>query len=94
MANNRKTTRGRKQNEEFTKFEGTQVRTRKQVVYSEPQRILKERYLSPKGEILLNSGLIQRGMITKEQIWEKYGKNRYIDNPNAKPVKTITHVLT
>ena len=80
MANNRKTTRGRKR--------------LVQVIYSEPQRILKERYLSPKGKILLNSGLIQEGVITEKQIWEKYGKNRYTNNPNAKPVKTITHVLT
>ena len=89
MANNRQATRGRKQNEEFTIIDNNIVRARKQVVYSEPQRILKEKYLSHKGERLLREGLI-----TKELAWTKYGKNRYIDNPNAKPVKVITHILT
>ena len=89
MANNRKTTRGRKQNEEFTKFEGTQVRARKQVVYSEPRRIFKERYIT---DHMLEKA-IRMGM-SKKKALEVYGKNRYIDNPNAKPVKTITHILT
>ena len=89
MANNRKTTRGRKQNEEFTIIDNNIVRTRKQVVYSEPQRILKERYIT---DHMLEKA-IKMGM-SKKKALEVYGKNRYIDNPNAKPVKTITHVLT
>jgi len=56
MANNRQTTSGRQ--------------TRKQIVMSEPSRILVGDYISPSG----------------------IRKNRYKPNPNAKPVKTITHI--
>ena len=75
MANNRKTTRGRKR--------------LVQVIYSEPQRILKERYIT---DHMLEKA-IRMGM-SKKKALEVYGKNRYTDNPNAKPVKTIIHVLT
>ena len=61
---------------------------RKQVVYSEPQRILKEKYLSPKGKRLFADAKTKE---EKDFIWKLYGKNRYILNPNAKPIKTITH---
>ncbi len=57
-----------------------------QVIYSEPKKIFKERYLSPKGKMLLKTG-----QITKEEAWNWYGKNRYTSNPNAKPVGSITH---
>lgn len=84
MANNRKTTRGRK----------NQI----QIIYSEPQWILKERYLSPKGKKLLDKlqtmyeSLKDNGYIQSSiQIWNKYGKNRYQLNPNAKLIKIIVH---
>ena len=70
MANNRKTTNGR----------------RNQVVYSEPQKLFVEKYLSPKGKRLL-----MNKEITKTEAWLKYGKNRYRINPNARPVKVIKH---
>lgn len=57
-----------------------------QIVYSESKKVLIEQYLSPKGDRLL-----KEGKITKEVAWEKYGKNRYRDNPDAKPVKMIVH---
>lgn len=28
----------------------------------------------------------------KEEIWAKYGKNKYIDNPKAEPIFQIKHV--
>ena len=73
MANNRKNK---------VRIDGKRI----QIVYSKPQRILKENYLTPKGKRLLDNG-----EITKEEAWEKYGKNRYEDNPNAKPIGTIIH---
>lgn len=71
MANNRQATRSRI----------------KQVVYSEPRKVFKEKYLTEKGQDLLN-----RGLISKKEAWNKYGKKRYTINPDAKPVKVITHV--
>jgi hypothetical protein len=72
MANNRKTTRGRK----------------KQVVYSEPQRIFKERYIT---DHCLERGI--REGLSRKQALDTYGKNRYITNPNAVPIKTIYHIV-
>ena len=72
MANNRKTTRGRK----------NQI----QIVYSEPRRIFKERYIT---DHMLEKA-IRQGLSKKEAL-SKYGKNRYVNNPNAVPVKTIIH---
>lgn len=59
-----------------------------QVVYSEPRKVFKEKYLSPKGEELLSLGLIE-----KKEAWKKYGKNRYTVNPKAKPVNIIFHQI-
>lgn len=60
-----------------------------QVLYSEAPKIFKEKYLSPKGKRLISQhGLTKK---QKEEIWKKYGKNRYIPNPNAKPIGFIIH---
>lgn len=59
---------------------------RQQTIYSEPKRIFVEKYLTPKGKKLLANK-----EISKEDAWEKYGKNRYKDNPNAVPIGTVTH---
>jgi hypothetical protein len=72
MANNRKPTRGRKDV--------------KQTIYSEPQRILKERYIT---DHMLEKAI--RNGLTKKEALAKYGKNRYVTNPNAKPIKVIFH---
>lgn len=93
MANNRKTTRGRKGQIITTIILDKKANIMKrvtgikQIIYSEPRRILVERYLSPKGTRLLKTK-----EITKKEVWEKYGKNRYALNVNAKPVKVIAHV--
>lgn len=50
-----------------------------QIVYSEAQKLFKEKYLSPKGKRLFAKS-------KKDLIWKLYGKNRYTVNPNAKPV--------
>jgi hypothetical protein len=72
MANNRKT------------FNGRKIIRKKQLVYSEPQYIQKEKYLTPKGKKLLTK-------VNKKEIWEKYGKIRYKLNSNAKVIKVIYH---
>ncbi len=61
-----------------------------QVVYSEPRKILKEKYLSPKGKRLFANAKTKD---EKEFVWNRYGKNRYIKNKNAKPIKTIKHYI-
>ena len=61
-------------------------RRKDQVVYSEPRKIFVKKYLTPKGQ-----GLLLSKQITKKEAWEKYGKNRYKINPNAKPIKMISH---
>ena len=59
-----------------------------QEVYSEPQYILKERYLTPHMlSISAEEGLSHKQALTK------YGKNRYAINPNAVVMKTIKHIL-
>jgi hypothetical protein len=88
MANNRKTTPGRKHNEGYERFEGTLVKVREQVVMSEPQYIFKERYITER--------MLERASkegLTKKQALAKFGKNRYAFNPNAKPLKTIIHYV-
>lgn len=67
---------------------GSQVRI--QVIYSEPRKVLKEKYLTPKGKRLLSSA---KTKAQKEVIWAKYGKNRYTINPNAKPIGQINHLV-
>lgn len=63
-------------------------RTLKQIVYSQPRKVLIGKYISAKG-----LRLIQEGVLTKEQADKKYGRNRYGINPDAKPIRTITHKL-
>ena len=63
------------------------LKGRKQVIYSEPRKLFKERYLTSKGAKLL---LLKQ--ISKEEAWKKYGKNRYRINPNAKTIKVINHL--
>ncbi len=64
--------------------------SRVQVVYSGPKRIFKERYLTKKGKELMFSAVSKKD---KDAIWAKYGKNKYIDNPDAKPVFQLTHLV-
>ena len=64
------------------------VISKPQIIYSEPRKTFKEKYLSPKGELLIKSA---KTKAEKDAIWAKYGKNRYTINPNAKPIKTIVH---
>jgi hypothetical protein len=59
-----------------------------QIVYSEPKYILKERYVT---DYMLEKA-IRNGM-SKAEALDKYGKNRYMINPNAIPLKEIKHVL-
>lgn len=63
---------------------------KKQIVYSEKRYILKERYLSPKGKLLLVSA---KTKAEKKAVWDKYGKNRYMLNPKARPVNVIIHYV-
>ncbi len=62
--------------------------SRVQVVYSGPKRIFKEKYLTKKGKELMLTATTKK---EKEAIWAKYGKNKYVDNPKAKPVFELTH---
>jgi len=64
------------------------VAARKQVVFSKPRKIFKEKYLSPKGKRLILSATTKEG---KKIIWKMYGKNRYKINPDARPIKEIIH---
>ncbi len=62
-------------------------KSRKQMVWSQPRYIRKgERYMTKKGKSLLASGLI-----SEKEAWLKYGKNRYVLNPNAVLIKIIRH---
>lgn len=88
MANNRKTTNGRQKVKMTYLKNGINVTSKgtPQTVYSEPRRVFKEKYLTPKGKRLLANK-----EISKKEAWEKYGKKRYTINPNAKPIKVIVH---
>lgn len=58
-----------------------------QIVYSEKLRIKsKKRYLTKSIE-----KKVLNGELTRKQALAKYGKFRYTINPNAKPIKCITH---
>ena len=59
-----------------------------QTIYSEPRKIFVKRYLTEKGVRLVNAGTI-----TPEEADKKYGKNLYRLNPNARPIKKITHQI-
>lgn len=71
---------------------------RKQVIMSAPSRVLVGRYLSLKG---LKLQMSAKTKTEKAAIWQKYGKNRYKNNPDSHPVlrddgmdiKIITHSL-
>lgn len=67
---------------------------RVQLVRSKPLMKLKEKYLSPKGKKLLaltaNLKPKERKAQTKE-IWAKYGKNRYVRDPESVVIKVIKH---
>lgn len=60
---------------------------RVQFVRSKPQRLFVEKYLTRKGKKLLSSGVIG-----KKEAWEKYGKNRYKDDPESVIIKSIKHI--
>ena len=62
------------------------VKKNVQIVYSEKRKVFVKRYLSPKGKRLVNEG-----KLTVKEADEKYGKNKYRINENAKPIKQITH---
>ena len=68
---------------------------KKQTIYSEPQFLFKERYLTKKGQRLMQRLHRTEEVLdrkdSEDSIWQKYGKNRYELNPNAKSVKTIYH---
>ncbi len=64
--------------------------SRVQIVYSGPKRIFKERYLTKKGKKLMLTATTKK---EKDLIWELYGKNKYVDNPKAKPVSELTHLV-
>lgn len=68
----------------------TAPKVRKQIVYSKPRKILVEKYLSPKGEKLMRLATTKK---EKDEIWNKYGKNRYRNNPESKPIKIIVHKI-
>ena len=57
---------------------------RKQTVMSEPLKMFDKQYLTKKGERLKAEGASKKEL-------EKYTKNRYVLNPNAKPVRVLTH---
>ena len=80
MAKNRKSLSGRVNNRKST------TGRIQQTVYSEKRKIFVGMYLTPKGQYLLDNG-----KISKQEAERKYGKKKYRINPNAMPVKVITH---
>lgn len=87
MAENRQTRSGRKVKVSYIK-DGVVVHATgtPQVVNSAPSKLLKEKYLTPKGKLRLANK-----EISKDDAWLMYGKNRYIKNPDSKPIKVIVH---
>lgn len=57
---------------------------RKQIIMSAPRRILVEHYLSPKGLFLIKLAKTKK---EKNDIWAKYGKNRYRINYDSIPCR-------
>lgn len=57
---------------------------KKQTVMSEPLKIFDRQYLTKKGERLKAEGASKKEL-------KEYTKNRYVLNPNARPVKVLTH---
>jgi hypothetical protein len=71
--------------------------TRKQIVMTAPSKLFVERYLTNKGKFLMKLAKTRK---EKDILWDKYGKNRYRINPDAKMcrndiggIKIITHSL-
>lgn len=56
-----------------------------QIVYSQQLWTEQGSYLTKKGEKLKAEG-------ASEEILSKYRKIRYVQNPNAYPIKTISHL--
>jgi hypothetical protein len=94
MAKNRQTNDSRKKVKTSYVKNGVivTVNGKPQTVYTEPRRILKEKYLTAKGKRVLAGELVNGKKLTKDEVWAKYGKNRYTINPNAKLLKTIIHI--
>jgi hypothetical protein len=78
MANNRKITRGRNHKNNYT-----------QVVMSAPSRLFVEKYLTKKGTLLLASA---KTKADKTKVWDKYGKNRYRNNPDSHPIPILNGI--
>jgi len=74
---------------------------RVQYVRSQPEFVLKDKYLSPKGMrmmAVLSKKITEDTSITpklrkhiEKEIWAKYGKNRYTVNPESVIIKGIIH---
>ena len=59
-----------------------------QQVLSEPRKQFKEKYLTKSGIIAMRTAISKK---ERKEIWAKYGKNRYVTNPNSKQIKEIIH---
>lgn len=70
----------------MAKSRKARVFTKTQEIYDRPRKVLIGRYLTPKGNRLLNEGTI-----TEHEAYHKYGKNQYVIDPDAKVIKVITH---
>lgn len=60
---------------------------RKQTILTVPAKLFKEKYLTAKGQRLIKSltGMSKKDFKTaSDLIWKKYGKNRYLPNPDSK----------
>jgi hypothetical protein len=57
---------------------------RKQIIMSAKTRTFVEKYLSPKGKRLIVDAKTKK---EQKQIWDKYGKNRYRMNLDARPLR-------
>jgi hypothetical protein len=80
MAKNRKSYSGRVNNRKSTDGRIHQI------IYSEKKKVFVGMYLTPKGQKLLDEGKISKSVAEA-----KYGKKKYRINPNAIPVKIISH---
>ncbi len=64
----------------------TKISKNVQIVYSEKRKVFVKRYLSPKGQ-----RLVDEFALTEERADRRYGKNKYRINENAKPIGKIIH---
>lgn len=62
---------------------------RKQIVRTEPLKLLVGSYLTNKGKKLLELATTNK---KKNDIKQKYTKNKYTINRNSKQLKTINHL--